>query len=99
MVKKNTDLESADKTPLLSSDEDETTRMMIDEDEPSDNVKEAVSAVPHTDLKEAGFWLFMLFIASVTMTVGNKVSICIAFEGTAVWMIGHVSSSQTWHLT
>lgn len=29
--------------------------------------------MPRQDMKEAGFWLFMLFIASVTMTVGNKV--------------------------
>ena len=27
----------------------------------------------HTDIKDAAFWLFMLFLASVTMTVGNKV--------------------------
>ena len=26
------------------------------------------------DMKDAAFWLFMLFLASVTMTVGNKVS-------------------------
>jgi len=26
----------------------------------------------HFDVKEAAFWLFMLFLASVTMTVGNK---------------------------
>ena len=27
---------------------------------------------PQHDWKEAAFWLFMLFVASVTMTVGNK---------------------------
>ena len=29
-----------------------------------------------TDIKDAAFWLFMLFLASVTMTVGNKVRFC-----------------------
>ena len=33
-------------------------------------------ASPKTDMKEAAFWLFMLFIASVVMTVGNKVCYC-----------------------
>lgn len=74
MVKKGTDLESGDKAPLLSSDdEDNDSNNMKDSDRPSDKVREAVSAVPHSDVKDAAFWLFMLFIASVTMTVGNKV--------------------------
>lgn len=38
-----------------------------------DTKKPPVSMVDHEkDVSEAAFWLFMLFIASVTMTVGNK---------------------------
>ena len=33
---------------------------------------EAPKNSPHHDWKDAAFWLFMLFVASVTMTVGNK---------------------------
>lgn len=50
------------KVPLLL----QTTQ----EEEPP-AVKEEVRIV---DRKDAVFWLTMLFIASVTMTVGNKVS-------------------------
>jgi hypothetical protein len=60
MVKQQADVEAGDqKSPLL--------------EDKNDSVKEAVAAVPHTDVKDAAFWLFMLFLASVTMTVGNKV--------------------------
>lgn len=31
------------------------------------------TAQQKADVKDAAFWLFMLFLASVTMTVGNKV--------------------------
>jgi hypothetical protein len=38
---------------------------------------------PPSDLKEAAFWLFMLFLASVTMTVGNKVGKVLVWLETA----------------
>ncbi len=56
------DVESGDKDPLLAGDDKEIT--------PD---KEVPYSIPKADMKEAAFWLFMLFIASVTMTVGNKV--------------------------
>ena len=32
-----------------------------------------MQTAPKADMKEAAFWLSMLFIASIVMTVGNKV--------------------------
>ena len=62
--KKETDLEEGgDKAPLLSSSNSS-------DDKDDDNSKHHAS---HKDMKDSAFWLFMLFIDSVTMTVGNKV--------------------------
>ena len=80
MPKSDEDLESgADKVPLLQKGEPESARHQHkqddneDRDNYDDSGKDAMSSIPHTDIKEAAFWLFMLFLASVTMTVGNKV--------------------------
>lgn len=68
MVKKDADLEAAEKTPLMT----DTNDMKEPNEGPLSNEKDAVSVVSPHDFKEAAFWLTMLFIASVTMTVGNK---------------------------
>ena len=51
-------MESGDKKPLLQEE---------------DNSKPKDLTQQQSDVKDAAFWLFMLFLASVTMTVGNKV--------------------------
>ena len=61
------DVESGDKEALLTPKEKEATGLV-------DGGVHSTS--PKTDMKEAAFWLFMLFIASVLMTVGNKVCCC-----------------------
>jgi hypothetical protein len=61
------DVESGDKEALLTPKEKEATGL-------GDGGIHSTS--PKTDMKEAAFWLFMLFIASVLMTVGNKVCCC-----------------------
>ena len=48
-----------------ASDEESGTAPLLD------SPKKQTTTSPN-DLKDAAFWLFMLFIASVTMTVGNK---------------------------
>lgn len=52
--------EEAGTAPLLNSNSTTST----------DTSKPTTS--PANDMKDAAFWLFMLFLASVTMTVGNK---------------------------
>lgn len=54
------------KSPLDLESGEEQAALLKDTGKPS-----ASSSHEH-DIKEAAFWLFMLFIASVTMTVGNK---------------------------
>lgn len=73
MVKKDADIEAADKSPLMTDDtlanvKNESREILP----PKEKETGGTSASPH-DMKEAAFWLTMLFLASVTMTVGNKV--------------------------
>ena len=68
MVKKDVDLEIAEKTPLMTDEQPKEPKEVS-----SPRQKDAASASSPHDMKEAAFWLTMLFVASVTMTVGNKV--------------------------
>ena len=63
MMKKDSDVElgsQEDKAPLIEDGKEPA--------KPPPAEKEQAA-----DMKDAAFWLFMLFLASVTMTVGNKV--------------------------
>jgi len=62
------DVESGDNEPLLAPKGKEAPAVPGEGGPPY--------SPPKADMKEAAFWLFMLFIASVVMTVGNKVCYC-----------------------
>jgi drug/metabolite transporter (DMT)-like permease len=71
---------SSNNTNTMSKDEEEGAEMApltADPDGKSGEDRASSPSKPpptsdHHDWKEAAFWLFMLFLASVTMTVGNK---------------------------
>jgi len=54
-------------------DMDTTKEPLLIVEEPDKEEAAKKGGMPMSELKDASFWLFMLFIASVLMTVGNKV--------------------------